>query len=179
MPVHPHTRGEICLKFRAMDCAPGSPPHAWGDRWGRRHALEFVRFTPTRVGRSFGSRSTSSPHTVHPHTRGEIKSSVLVPGPVGGSPPHAWGDRHGLQVAAQRLRFTPTRVGRSEAERRGVCHMSVHSHTRGEIACSVVDYDSDPGSPPHAWGDLLVADGRGGPCRFTPTRVGRSHHEAL
>ena len=147
---------------------------------------------------------TSHPHipsilamvskTTHPHTRGEIEIVGAATVRVYGSPPHAWGDwlhRGGLGLL---FRFTPTRVGRFCRWPRTCSPWTVHPHTRGEIAATVVTCEAAYGSPPTRVGRFVFAtattclsavhphtrgeigsnqDCRPGPPRFTPTRVGR------
>ncbi len=50
--------------------------------------------------------------------------------------------------------------------------MSVHPHTRGDIGDTRVCTRPTCGSPPHAWGHLLVEAPAMLGDRFTPTRVG-------
>ena len=110
-PVHPHTRGDHCDASTGNRARYGSPPHAWGPLNG--NAWEWVggRFTPTRVGTT-ARRLLPAPDTpVHPHTRGDHRSSLERPSRNVGSPPHAWGPRAGLGEDRRWHRFTPTRVG--------------------------------------------------------------------
>ena len=113
MSVHPHTRGEILGALLLHPVQIGSPPHAWGDLLFALAMSKPLRFTPTRVGRSPPGSRGSGRTTVHPHTRGEIKMAALIVTGSNGSPPHAWGDRQFRPSQGRRIRFTPTRVGRS------------------------------------------------------------------
>ena len=157
-----------------MRSAIGSPPHAWGDRRERAGRHIAVRFTPTRVGRSWSRGPSERAPTVHPHTREEIALSPHTGAVAPGSPPHAWGDQGRVQGRDAVARFTPTRVGRSRPTRSCRPPAAVHPHTRGEIGSIALFALATAGSPPHAWGDRISqASGYLVP-RFTPTRVGRS-----
>ena len=92
--VHPHTRGEYAdgrpTEFRLN----GSPPHAWGIRFGAAAGGWAGRFTPTRVGNTERQRQWPWIQSVHPHTRGEYAE---------------------MRPDVGRLaRFTPTRVGNTD-----------------------------------------------------------------
>ena len=91
--VHPHMRGDNGRPLSACFASCGSPPHAWGqpaDRIGRGKGL---RFTPTCVGTTPDEHNIDEHTPVHPHMRGDnqLGSGLLVV--LGGSPPHAWGQR--------------------------------------------------------------------------------------
>jgi len=171
--VHPHTRGDIrcCPMLRAEYV--GSPPHAWG-HWGarsRRHGhaagspphawghlgstyqlSSFARFTPTRVGTFQAWQRGTLICPVHPHTRGDIDVVFTCFSPPFGSPPHAWGHLDTANFMLLPSRFTPTRVGTLPPHARASYPVSVHPHTRGDIAEHEI-------ASVHA-------------RRFTPTRVG-------
>ncbi len=89
--VHPHMRGEDFGFVIMKSSFSGSPPHAWG-RPARVSALMVgVRFTPTCVGKTVELHKICDDAAVHPHMRGEDKSSRGSGGSAPGSPPHAWG----------------------------------------------------------------------------------------
>ena len=71
-----------------------------------------------------------------------------------GSPPHVWGNRHHVDPCITRsIRFTPTRVGKSDTTAVLTAIATVHPHTCGEISARSASRS---------------------PGRFTPTRVGKS-----
>src|ERR1019366_3793805 len=89
-----------------------------------------------------------------------------------GSPPRAWGQHRYVNHHQMQLRFTPTRVGTTEAVRYAHTRASVHPHARGDNSSCAVRSHKGFGSPPGAWGQLRrVVVVRVLP-RFTPTRVG-------
>src|SRR5688500_11660730 len=111
MAVHPHTRGDNNRDGDRVGTGHGSPPHAWGQRRREYHRARLYRFTPTRVGTTLMRPPYAGRPAVHPHTRGDNGLSLSGWKVVGGSPPHAWGQRRGRGLRARRRRFTPTRVG--------------------------------------------------------------------
>src|SRR5579885_1409481 len=91
---------------------------------------------------------------------------------VRGSPPHAWGRLPVRCFHSSQIRFTPTRVGTTQAGRSVEKREAVHPHTRGDDSVTLASSTAASGSPPHAWGrrgdGFLIEAG----VRFTPTRVG-------
>jgi len=172
--VHPHTRGDITSSSSRKSCAFGSPPHAWGHPEIAARSSVHRWFTPTRVGTSIVRRGSRPPSPVHPHTRGDIVSTMAIRMGDTGSPPHAWG--HQLVADAVQIieRFTPTRVGTSQTGIGRFVGGPVHPHTRGDITMHGQAQYLEAGSPPHAWGHHFSAVDRVVGSRFTPTRVGTS-----
>ena len=174
--VHPHTRGEY---------APGVTVRGFE-----------IRFTPTRVGNTPRRRAPSSGGVRFTPTR--VGNTVRLPfcdGVPSGSPPHAWGILSTFSVRFVYQRFTPTRVGNTHVGGDTVSHDPVHPHTRGEYSSHAHMSHYRYGSPPHAWGILLMratltvamtvhphtrGEYVGRPVghihrdRFTPTRVGNT-----
>src|SRR5207248_3290682 len=73
---------------------------------------------------------------------------------------------------ATRARFTPTRVGTTQALIKYHVGRSVHPHARGDNAMQHRMGERDGGSPPRAWGQRRRAATARPARRFTPTRVG-------
>src|SRR5690606_29623454 len=130
--VHPHARGEN-VTYRDEDYnLLGTPPRAWGE---------------PRT-----SRSQAFANSVHPHARGENAAVRRKDHAQIGTPPRAWGElpldsplvppvrytptRVGrtqfLWDNAAGRRYTPTRVGRTVGTRCSRRSSSVHPHARGE-----------------------------------------------
>ncbi len=95
-------------------------------------------------------------------------------GPGVGSPPRAWGGRHGHWRSGGRTRFTPTCVRRTRATASTGPAATVHPHVRGEDMTEVTRYSRACGSPPRAWGGQAIRGRARRPDRFTPTCVGRT-----
>ena len=89
----------------------GSPPRAWGQCTLRDALRALSRFTPTGVGTMPMSTAWCATGTVHPHGRGDNDDELTFGDMVRGSPPRAWGQFNGSEVADEDVRFTPTGVG--------------------------------------------------------------------
>src|ERR1017187_1361303 len=89
-----------------------------------------------------------------------------------GSPPRAWGRRRRQLVRTRPARFTPTRVGTTRNTAISFHASPVHPHARGGDSLKALTRHFSYGSPPRAWGRLIVALPRQPAFRFTPTRVG-------
>ncbi len=195
MPVHPHPRGEICIRRWNRISKNGSPPPAWGNhcppdcvvcilrftptRVGKSMPVQAIadkvgRFTPTRVGKSCNAVRNKSSASVHPHPRGEINDAAATCTNVRGSPPPAWGNHQLIAILKQFRRFTPTRVGKSLSGGSADGGGGVHPHPRGEIIPSAPTLAPAAGSPPPAWGNQSPVMPVEIQIRFTPTRVGKS-----
>ena len=154
--------------------AYGSPPRAWGIRQSLdlttpchrftptcvgntsidiRRIGHGMRFTPTCVGKTLPPRQLAR-LSVHPHVRGEYSRLRRQVHAIVGSPPRAWGIRHGGLAAPDAVRFTPTCVG----------------NTVGMPIGRLVEF----GSPPRAWGIRSNSADAGWSSRFTPTCVGNT-----
>ena len=112
------------------------------------------RFTPTCVGKTSSPGYSGTPSSVHPHVRGEDADRDTPSWVAAGSPPRAWGRRHPGPFGSERVRFTPTCVGKT--------------NTR--------DAPGSPrnGSPPRAWGRRTTLPQWPARRRFTPTCVGKT-----
>ncbi len=137
--------------------------------------LPIRRFTPTCVG------NTANPN---PYFSGQD-----------GSPPHAWGIHWLIGVVVKKQRFTPTCVGNTQFSKFNIVTSTVHPHMRGEYLRCRYFYLRAYGSPPHAWGILVmrgfaiatavhphmrgeyvsVTKSHAEPMRFTPTCVGNTY----
>ena len=136
-----------------------------------------------------------SASAVHPHVRGDIDFDAFSASFSVGSPPRAWGHRprairpisrngspprawgHHSPPTQRRFadRFTPTCVGTSTASMCDASGNPVHPHVRGDIESGLVAAACACGSPPRAWGHLVVDSREKQPLRFTPTCVGTSN----
>src|SRR5579884_3324108 len=94
---------------------------------------------------------------------------------VRGSPPHAWGRLPVRCFYSSQNRFTPTRVGTTQAGRSVEKREAVHPHTRGDDSVTLASSTAASGSPPHAWGRRPLPNPILPRPRFTPTRVGTTN----
>ena len=109
---------------------------------------------------------------VHPHGRGDNAPNAPRCASAIGSPPRAWGQCRRWACARLDHRFTPTGVGTIRVGRFGIPMTTVHPHGRGDNEHYTFDGAILYGSPPRAWGQLLLNSAINPPKRFTPTGVG-------
>jgi len=151
-PVHPHACGED--RPRLVHKAPycGSPPRVWGRPLLAMRVYQLIRFTPTRVGKTNEGSRRWPTNTVHPHACGEDMSIYRASTWGCGSPPRVWGRRVFGGLVFRPVRFTPTRVGKTQAEEGDDKARSVHPHACGEDSAICRCRVSAFGSPPRVWG---------------------------
>jgi hypothetical protein len=154
----------------------GTPPRAWGlPRSIRRHVAR-PRYTPTCVGTTSCIISSAVALPVHPHVRGDYWSPRPRRKRPGGTPPRAWGLLLRAWETANRAWYTPTCVGTTRSLSGPAGVGPVHPHVRGDYSFSHGRYRIGVGTPPRAWGLLVLpASVRVGTTdrrRYTPTCVG-------
>ena len=200
--VHPHACGEDAVADNAVAPGAGSPPRVWGRQSWPAGASRWGRFTPTRVGKTLWHNAVGQGHMVHPHACGEDRGRPVRSLAHPGSPPRVWGRRFVRGTEARRVRFTPTRVGKTIRPGRhwrqgagftptrvgktakvgnSTRFNPVHPHACGEDSIVSISAALLYGSPPRVWGRLDGCPSRLSLRRFTPTRVGktlavRCHH---
>ncbi len=172
--VHPHARGEHPPFGAAPFWKGGSSPRPWGTRDRRGWPSGGVRFIPTPVGNTSGSRRRWSSRPVHPHARGEHLPSMLVIATCIGSSPRPWGTRLGPTAARVGTRFIPTPVGNTRAWSRRGTTSAVHPHARGEHMTIDQPIRQADGSSPRPWGTPGHDDAQDHRRRFIPTPVGNT-----
>ena len=170
--VHPHARGDNGVSFSSFSDLYGSPPRAWGQPHHALHVERASRFTPTRVGTTVTRSRLGTEPPVHPHARGDNRISVEYGQSKCGSPPRAWGQPYRGLAFDEPSRFTPTRVGTTDAGQIRAPALSVHPHARGDNSGSGSPGTGMYGSPPRAWGQPPRGKPGNHRKRFTPTRVG-------
>jgi len=176
--VHPHACGENGLRRPDPLLDKGSPPRVWGKRHQPQAKDDEHRFTPTRVGKTAPSRSAATPVQVHPHACGENTSGGMRPADSPGSPPRVWGKPKQWHQQCERLRFTPTRVGKTSGKGSRQIKITVHPHACGENRRGRAHTGRLNGSPPRVWGKQKTQKLEGRGIRFTPTRVGKTRRPA-
>jgi len=176
-PVHPHGRGDNCIRAACAPAKPGSPPRAWGQRRCGATSCRRGRFTPTGVGTTDAAFVEVAEEAVHPHGRGDNRVfEDRGPQPFG-SPPRAWGQRRRMPCPPRAPRFTPTGVGTTDqADVQGPGN-AVHPHGRGDNRSSSEVGLRVLGSPPRAWGQRIRQQVNLHVVRFTPTGVGTTGGE--
>ena len=150
-------------------------PHAGGENSPRfRSGCREVRFTPTRVGKTYTYPPRCNHLAVHPHAGGENQDRHtrtqplprFTPTRVGktfsryiyetddcGSPPRGWGKRVVVVPKDVVNRFTPTRVGKTTTAGTTASTPSVHPHAGGENVGIRMARDSIHSVHPHAGGE--------------------------
>ena len=136
--VHPHPRGESYILPVSVSQRNGSPPPAWGKPWIVDQVDTEDRFTPTRVGKALPRCKAWRTRTVHPHPRGESRSSAAAFSSSNGSPPPAWGKPSKKSPSLSGWGFTPTRVGKAGGRTWPSGTQWVHPHPRGESPAGAV-----------------------------------------
>ena len=112
------------------------------------------------------------PPAVHPHARGDNAHRCRQELRRNGSPPRAWGQRYDESSMKRSPRFTPTRVGTTPTSLASKPDLPVHPHARGDNYVVEHRGSGHAGSPPRAWGQLVLDYRIAMIVRFTPTRVG-------
>ena len=109
--VHPHVCGEYAMNTLVFAVDSGSPPRVWGILFQQCHLKATLRFTPTCVGNTMCTVTSSLCWPVHPHVCGEYFYWLGLGGCAFGSPPRVWGIHPGRGLPGSGYRFTPTCVG--------------------------------------------------------------------
>ena len=172
--VHPHACGEDVCFVTAMLRLSGSPPRVWGRRVLTRLCRVSHWFTPTRVGKTFCSRTCSRLSSVHPHACGEDPVVHGAAYPRAGSPPRVWG-RHDLSVGGTYATGSPPRVWGRLGDWRPDLAVWGFTPTRvGKTSRRPNPMRCAHGSPPRVWGRPGMSCLLGVMVWFTPTRVGKT-----
>ena len=173
-PGHPHVRGDqVRRQFLEME-GSGTPPRAWGSGGSTRRCALRERDTPTCVGISSPGPSREQLRAGHPHVRGDQAGLPASSAPRGGTPPRAWGSASRGYGNGCRRRDTPTCVGISYPTPPRRSSWPGHPHVRGDQPPSNPQEQLQRGTPPRAWGSVLLVQPGVGAGRDTPTCVGIS-----
>ena len=152
LSVHPHVRGEHISQPSMIPASPGSSPRAWGTLREMQAQNLFARFIPTCVGNTTAQARPLRRQPVHPHVRGEHSRTLVLPYPMRGSSPRAWGTRLFRQSLKCPPRFIPTCVGNTRHRLPHHRVGAVHPHVRGEHTSIESFTSARRGSSPRAWG---------------------------
>ena len=136
-----------------------------------------VRTTPTCVGNTVLAVDVIARTKDHPHLRGEYPVNKFRPPTRIGSPPLAWGIRHGHYHLFGVDRITPTCVGNTTKLTASCFASRDHPHLRGEYRSFKAFKLSPSGSPPLAWGIPLVENSNIFVLGITPTCVGNTERQ--
>ena len=114
--LYPHARG---ANDRGGWLQPGAtplPPRTWGKLLQFNNDHEINASTPTHVGQTRTTSTTSMTSSLYPHARGAnviIGMALVMTGPL---PPRTWGKRCAPAGAAGSRPSTPTHVGQTLVE---------------------------------------------------------------
>ncbi len=171
---HPHGRGEDPQAVRPQADHEETPPRAWGRRTVDIEKKEWVRNTPTGVGKTFYRYRLLRPHEKHPHGRGEDRRSSRSSISLSETPPRAWGRRRAIRRSLSFLRNTPTGVGKTVRPSAPSPASRKHPHGRGEDCSSTIRRAKKLETPPRAWGRQRRPRRRAARFGNTPTGVGKT-----
>ena len=171
---HPHARGEDSENSLLLTRTMETPPRTWG----RLHILSFRRHknrnTPTHVGKTKDGGGRSALSQKHPHARGEDGYDEAQKQARAETPPRTWGRLGELAPADPHNGNTPTHVGKTPHPQLQKTQEQKHPHARGEDqrrwrpVCAIAE------TPPRTWGRRIRRGAEAGPCRNTPTHVGKT-----
>jgi len=108
------------------------------------------------VGTIFSATARCRRLTVHPHGRGDNSAADAGTSLKTGSPPRAWGQYETEAASLTEARFTPTGVGTMWSRGADLIPTSVHPHGRGDNRSPGRNCTRSIGSPPRAWGQLVL-----------------------
>ena len=173
LPVHPHVRGDGRAIRIKSSRSSGSPPRAWGRPAGCHRQLRQQRFTPTCVGTATDVPDAFPVFAVHPHVRGDGRTSTPPRRQDSGSPPRAWG-RPWNSCLRTKVKTVHPHVRGDGRSRTATALPSIGSPPRawGRLQPRYGERSPADGSPPRAWGRLWATRARRDLRRFTPTCVG-------
>ena len=171
-------RGEHTQAKGVGEDQKGSPPRAWGTRNIIQVVIKLVRITPTCVGNTQLTFPPCPAPSDHPHVRGEHKERIFLDVSYKGSPPRAWGTPAGNGSHPGCRRITPTCVGNTWQGQDMAQGGQDHPHVRGEHERQAAAGDGVIGSPPRAWGTLIVVVILAAVLGITPTCVGNTNAAA-
>ena len=83
--------GENYLRYFSTLAPDGTPPRVWGKLTPEIDGFSAMGYTPTCVGKTFGTYGIFTKFQVHPHVCGE---NVYLDGftrSLAGTPPRVWG----------------------------------------------------------------------------------------
>ena len=151
-PVHPRSRGEHVGINLELGLDDGSSPLARGTPAGRAPTRPSDRFIPARAGNTRGARATPAARAVHPRSRGEHASALILLAAATGSSPLARGTRLHPGQGRIESRFIPARAGNTRQRISGLRNSPVHPRSRGEHLMRSSASSRQAGSSPLARG---------------------------
>ena len=129
-----------------------TPPRAWGKPTQYSKPYNYIRNTPTSVGKTSPMALAVHKLEKHPHERGE---NIIPRYPVviaTETPPRAWGKLKHVTDLPTYKGNTPTSVGKTSTYSDEALVCQKHPHERGENNLSFWYSYAVIETPPRAWG---------------------------
>ena len=130
--------------------------------------------TPTCVGKTHQCPPRGHGSGKHPHVRGEDSLNLQRCRGRKETPPRAWGRPALRRCSADRVRNTPTCVGKTWSGTASRASSKKHPHVRGEDSLSATACGRSLETPPRAWGRPLTDQRIALAVGNTPTCVGKT-----
>ena len=134
---HPHGRGEDKASHVKPSESVETPPRAWGRQGLAIKATNFLRNTPTGVGKTYLTFAAKQLNQKHPHGRGEDDRISSPSRTMMETPPRAWGRPDSRLLITSSLGNTPTGVGKTLPPSTAIGIPWKHPHGRGEDQVSI------------------------------------------
>jgi len=136
----------------------GTPPRAWGKRPDVVAAVRTGKVHPHVRGENDMPEITfRQEYRYTPTCVGKTKPVGLNQHELSGTPPRAWGKRAESEFKRRTRRYTPTCVGKTRVLALEFLIIQVHPHVRGENGLAGRQASNGGGTPPHAWGKLIIS----------------------
>ena len=129
---HPHGRGEDGKRLAIDSAFVETPPRSWGRHGEAGHINDFLRNTPTVVGKTSRHGTKNYQMGKHPHGRGEDRERPYLALTLLETPPRSWGRLRKMQPGDSVLGNTPTVVGKTILKTYRKIQTGKHPHGRGE-----------------------------------------------
>ncbi len=173
-PGHPHAGGENRNAEWPPFSVYGPSPRGWGKRDCYPRYPRYLRAIPTRVGKTFIGWGRWGGGAGHPHAGGENASRVPSWSALRGPSPRGWGKRLTAQTYPPVARAIPTRVGKTQRDRRQRPIDPGHPHAGGENRSNRGIAIRPAGPSPRGWGKPHRGPWHICASRAIPTRVGKT-----
>ena len=124
----------------------------WGKLSCPVRAAAISRNTPTHVGKTCACVEHQFRCSEHPHACGENTLDHNYMGCFCGTPPRMWGKLDKRKREAERMRNTPTHVGKTIYWGTTMSNQPEHPHACGENDITLGGDAYESGTPPRMWG---------------------------
>ena len=174
---HPHACGDKYFCQVRHRHVVGSSPRVWGQVSASSSFNKYKGIIPTRVGTSGIVDMSHITHQDHPHACGDKTDDKTSTRTDNGSSPRVWGQVSERRQGKNSPRIIPTRVGTRNFKKFKICHSWDHPHACGDKRFTIFSVNSETGSSPRVWGQVLFFFVLLFTCGIIPTRVGTSYYQ--